>query len=123
MKEEIRAPKAPMPSGPYSQGLKVGNRIYVAGQRPYDVETGIMPDDIQGQCKQVLENVRHVLQAAGADMQHVVQVSVYLEKLEDFGVFNEVYKEYFEQPYPVRTTIGCSLRGQKRVEVGVIAEV
>ena len=123
MKEEIRTPKAPEPSGPYSQGIKAGNRIYVAGQRPYNVETGVMPEDIRGQCRQVLENVRHILEAGGATMDHVARVSVYLEKVEDFAVFNEVYTEFFSKPYPVRTTICCSLRGQKRVEVDCIAEL
>lgn len=121
-KQEICTVKAPLPAGPYSQGLRVGSRIYVAGQRPENAATKIVPQGIQSQARQVLENVRHILEAAGAGMEHVVKVCVYLADLADFAAFNEVYAEFFVAPYPVRTTIGCGLRNIL-VEVDVIAEV
>ncbi len=122
MKEEIRTTRAPQPAGPYSQGLKTGSRIYVAGQRPADPATGAIPPDITAQARQALENVRQILLAGGADMDKVVKVAVYLADLGHFAAFNEVYKEFFSAPYPVRTTIGCSLRGIL-VEVDAIAEM
>ena len=122
MKQEIRTEKAPLPSGPYSQGLRVGPRIYVAGQRPADPKTNIVPEDFTEQAKQVLENVRHVVEAGGATMNDIVSVSVYLTDIANFAAFNEVYKTYFTPPFPTRTTISCSLRGIL-VEVNAVAEV
>ena len=121
-KEEIRTPKAPLPGGPYSQGLKTGGRIYIAGQRPQNAETGTIPENFADQAKQCLDNVRHVLEAAGAGMADVVLVTVYLADIGYFAEFNEIYKQYFSAPYPTRTTVSCSLRGIL-VEVNAIAEV
>jgi 2-iminobutanoate/2-iminopropanoate deaminase len=122
MKEEIRTAKAPQPAGPYSQGLKAGPRIYVAGQRPADPATNAIPEGIAAQTRQVLENVRQILLAGGADMDNVVKITAYLSDLTHFAAFNEVYKQFFTAPYPVRTTIGCPLRGIL-VEVDAIAEL
>ncbi len=121
-KQEIRTPKAPLPAGPYSQGLKVGSRIYVAGQRPENAATRSVPQDFKHQARQVLENVRHILEAGGATMDQVVKANVYLTDLNNFAAFNEVYAEFFTAPYPVRTTIACELRNIL-VEVDVIAEI
>lgn len=122
MKQEIRTEKAPLPGGPYSQGLKVGSRIYVAGQRPADAATGKIPEDFAAQAKQVLENVRHVLEAGGGAMDDVVKVTVYLTDIANFAAFNEIYTTYFSPPFPTRTTVSCSLRGIL-VEVDAIAEI
>ena len=122
MKQEIRTEKAPLPGGPYSQGLKVGSRIYVAGQRPADAATGKIPEDFAAQAKQVLENVRHVLEAGGGSMDDVVKVTVYLTDIANFAAFNEIYTTYFSPPFPTRTTVSCSLRGIL-VEVDAIAEI
>jgi endoribonuclease L-PSP, putative len=119
-KEEIRTSKAPLPGGPYSQGIKAGQHIYVAGQRPVDAATGMIPDDLASQARLCLENVRHVLEAAGATMENVTSVTVYLADIGHFAAFNEIYKEYFAAPYPARTTVSCSLRGIL-VEVNAIA--
>ncbi|SBW03231.1 conserved hypothetical protein [uncultured delta proteobacterium] len=122
MKQEIRTEKAPLPGGPYSQGLKVGSRIYVAGQRPADAATGKIPEDFASQAKQVLENVRHVLEAGGGTMDDVVKVTVYLTDIANFAAFNAIYTTYFSPPFPTRTTVSCSLRGIL-VEVDAIAEI
>jgi 2-iminobutanoate/2-iminopropanoate deaminase len=121
-KKELCSPFAPLPAGPYSQGLMTGNRIYVAGQRP-EVPEGSVPDGIEEQSRQVLRNVRAVLESAGAGMEHVVKVGVFLANLDDFAAFNTVYAEFFIPPYPVRTTIGCALRNNILVEVDAVAEV
>ena len=122
MKEVIRTDKAPLPSGPYSQGLKVNSRIYVAGQRPADAKTGAIPANFTEQAELVLANVRHVLEAGGATMDNVVKVTVYLADIAYFAEFNEVYKRFFQEPYPTRTTVSCALRGIL-VEVDAIAEL
>ena len=121
MKQEIRTDKAPLPGGPYSQGLKVGSRVYVAGQRPVDAATGQIPEAFADQAKQALENVRHVLAAGGATMDDVVKVTVYLADMAHFAAFNAVYATYFAAPFPTRTTVSCTLRGIL-VEVDAIAE-
>lgn len=121
MKQEIRTDKAPLPAGPYSQGLKAGSRIYVAGQRPVEVKTGNIPESFADQARQCLENVRHVLEAGGAVTDDVVKVTVYLADLGFFAEFNEIYKTFFSAPYPTRTTVSCALRGIL-VEVDAVAE-
>ena len=121
-KKEIRTPKAPLPGGPYSQGLNVGGRIYVAGQRPQDAETGAIPEDFAGQARLCLDNIRSILEEAGASMNDVVMVTVYLADIADFAEFNEIYRQYFDAPYPTRTTVCCTLRGIL-VEINAIAEV
>ncbi len=122
MKEEIRTSKAPLPGGPYSQGLKAGSRVYVAGQRPVDAATNAIPENFTDQARQCLENVRHVLQATGASMDDVVRVGVYLADIRYFAEFNSVYADFFKAPFPTRTTISCALRGIL-VEVDAIAEL
>ena len=122
MKQEIRTDKAPLPIGPYSQGLLVGNRIYVAGQGPLDPETGKTPETVEEQTHQVLKNIKNILEAGGATMDNVVKSTVHLADLKDFNAFNEVYKEFFNLPYPVRTTVGSSLLNIL-VEIDVIAEL
>ncbi|MCC8193725.1 MAG: Rid family detoxifying hydrolase [Deltaproteobacteria bacterium] len=122
MKQEIRTEKAPLPAGPYSQGLKVGSRVYVAGQRPADARDGAIPENFADQARLVLDNVRHVLEAGGATMDDVVKVTVYLTDIANFAAFNEIYKTYFSPPFPTRTTVSCSLRGIL-VEVDAVAEM
>lgn len=122
MKKEIRTDRSPQPIGPYSQGLIVGSRIYVAGQGPLNPETGKTPRTIGEQTRQVMTNIRNILEAGGATMDNVVKSTVHLADLKDFDAFNEVYREFFKAPYPVRTTVGSSLLGIL-VEIDVIAEI
>ena len=122
MKREIRTDRSPDPIGPYSQGLVVGNRIYVSGQGPLNPATGKTPKTIEEQTRQVLTNISNILQAGDATMDHVVKSTVHLADLEDFHAFNDVYREFFNAPYPVRTTVGSALLGIL-VEIDVIAEL
>ncbi|GAB6280873.1 MAG: Rid family detoxifying hydrolase [Thermovirga sp.] len=122
MKKEIRTDKAPQPIGPYSQGLVVGNMIYVAGQGPKNPETGKTPETIGEQTRQVMTNIKMILEAGGATMDNVVKSTEHLADLKDFQAFNEVYKEFFKPPVPVRTTVGSSLL-DILVEIDVVAEI
>jgi len=122
MKTVITTNKAPRPIAPYSQGLKAGSRIYVAGQGPMNVTTGSVPEGIKAQTAQVLDNIRAILEAGGASMDHVVKATVHLADLSLFKDFNEVYATYFKEPYPVRTTVASGLLGIL-VEIDVIAEL
>ncbi len=123
MKKVIRTDKAPDPIGPYSQGLVCGNRVYVSGQGPRNPQTGTTPEGVAEQTRQVLKNIQSILEAGGATMDHVVKVTAHLANLEkDFHAYNEVYKEFFNEPYPVRITVGSQLFGIL-VEIDVIAEL
>ena len=119
-KTEIRTNNAPSPAGPYSQGIIAGDYIFVAGQRPVDPKTGYIPEDIQGQTRQVIKNIESILAEHGATLADVVRSGAYLSDLANFSAMNEVYSEMFPKPYPARTCIGTSLRGIL-VEIDVIA--
>jgi len=120
-KRSIVTDKAPAAIGPYSQGLRTCEYIFTSGQLPFDPETGeISGSDIKEQTARVLENIKAVLEAADTTMADVVKVNVYLSDLSDFKEFNEVYAQYFPEPYPVRTTIGCQLL-KALIEVDAIA--
>lgn len=120
MKTAIRVPDAPAPAGPYSQGIVAGPLVFVAGQIPKEPTSGAVPDGIEAQSHQVLRNVEAILRGAGCSMADVVKVTVHLAALEDFAAFNQVYRQYFQEPLPVRTTVGSQLN-QVLVEVDVIA--
>lgn len=122
MKQPVHPESAPKPLGPYSPGLLVGNLVFVAGQGPLDPKTGAtVGDTIAEQTRQVLTNIRSILEAAGASMDEVVKSTVHLANLEDFAAFNAVYREFFSEPYPVRTTVGSALLDDILVEIDVIA--
>ena len=123
MKKEIRTDKSPDPIGPYSQGLVVGNRVYVSGQGPRNPATKSTPEGLEAQTRQVMTNIKNILAAGGATMDHVVKSTVHLANLDDFQAFNAVYKEFFTAPFPVRTTVGSALLGGILVEIDVVAEL
>lgn len=121
MKELVIAQSAPRGAGPYSQGLKVGNLLFISGQCPIDPATNqIVRGKIEDQIRLTLNNVRAILMAAGSDLSKVVKVNVYLSDTQHFAVLNAVYKEFFHEPYPCRTTVGASLPGFD-VEIDCIA--
>ncbi len=122
MKQQIMTDKAPMPKGPYSQGLKIGQMVFVAGQGPLDPKTGeIVKGTIEEQTRLVFQHLEAVLAAAGAKLDDVVKATVHLHDLADFQAFNQVYEEYFQEPYPTRTTVGSQLPEHMKVEIDVIA--
>ena len=121
MKQAFSTENAPVPAGPYSQAIRAGDFVFVAGQAPFLPGTReLAGDTIEAQTAQVLENVQAILQAAGSSMADVVKVTVHLTDLALFPRFNEVYARYFPEPHPVRTTVGSVLRGFM-VEIDVIA--
>ena len=118
----IDTPDAPRPKGPYRQAIVSGDTIYVAGQGPVDPRTDeIFTGDIEQQTRLTLENIRAILAAAGAGMQDVVKVTVYLTDLGDFSRMNEVYRSFFNEPYPARAAVGCQLLFGIGIEIDCIA--
>ena len=111
----------PKPVGAYSVGVRAGDFIFVSGQVPRDPRTGALAgNDFATQARQVFTNIRDVLAAAGATLDDVVSVIVYLADIDDWGKFNDLYKEAFREPYPSRTAVGANLHGFL-VEVSVVA--
>ena len=111
-KQQISTKKGAAPAGAYSQGLKVGDFVFVSGQGPLDPETGkIVGETIEEQTTRTLENIKAILEAAGASMADVVKVSAHLTDLSLFDRYNKVYSTYFPDPKPTRTTVGSQLLG------------
>ncbi|MBI2001274.1 MAG: RidA family protein [candidate division NC10 bacterium] len=123
-REVIKTEKAPKAIGPYEQALKLDGWVFTSGQIPLDPQTGAMVEGgIGAQTRQVLENLRVVLEAAGTSMSRVVKTTVYMTNLGDFQMMNEMYAEYFPQDRPVRSTVGvASLPRGALVEIDVIAQ-
>ena len=113
----------PKPVGAYSPAVRAGDLVFVSGQVPRDPRTGALSgEDIDSQVRQTLRNVEGALAAAGASLDDVVSTTVYLANVDDWGKFNDIYKEIFRPPYPTRTAIGANLRGIL-VEISVVAYV
>jgi 2-iminobutanoate/2-iminopropanoate deaminase len=120
--KKVITPKG-WPSSPnYSAGLLVGDTLYVAGQIGTDRATGKIPEDFEAEVKQTLANVDAVLKEAGFTAADVVAVTVYLTDMSLFDRMNQVYRAYFPEPRPTRTTVGIAkLVGTARIEITVTA--
>jgi 2-iminobutanoate/2-iminopropanoate deaminase len=110
MKEAIHTKDAPPAVGPYSQGIAADRFIFTSGQLPATPAGELVTDDIAAAARRSLENVRAVLAAAGATMEDVVKVTIFLTDMADFGAVNEVYKEFFTEPYPARAAVAVKTR-------------
>lgn len=118
-REQIDTPDAPAAIGPYAQGVRVGNTLYLAGQIALDPASGAMvAGGIEAETRQVMENLGAVLRAAGFTFDQVVQSQVFLVDLSDFEAMNEVYAGYFGDLPPARATVGvAALPRGARVEI------
>ena len=122
-KQKITTHSGASPIGAYSQGIRVGDFIFVSGQGPLDPTTGqIVGATIEEQTERVLENIKAILEARGATMADVVKVSAHLSDLALFERYNRVYATYFPDPKPTRTTVGSQLLGIL-VEIDAIAYI
>lgn len=110
MRKVIHTNKAPAPVGPYSQAIEVNGMIFIAGQIPLNPETGqLVTGSIEAQTRQVLENLKAVLDAADCVMGQVAKVTVFLKDMRDFPAVNKVYAEYFDEATaPARTALGVA---------------
>jgi 2-iminobutanoate/2-iminopropanoate deaminase len=119
----LSSPNAPMPIGPYSHGVLIGNTLYVSGQVGKDPITGeVILDDIKKETKRVMENLKGILAEGGMDFSNVVKAALFLTDLDNFAAVNEVYGSYFAGEYPARETVQVSrLPLNVNVEISVIA--
>jgi 2-iminobutanoate/2-iminopropanoate deaminase len=122
LKQLVRTPNATQPFGPYSQGVIAGNLLFVAGQGATDPKTGQMAEGIEAQTHQTLANIKGIVEASGFSMRDVVKVSIFLRNMDDFKRVNEVYKTFFPEDPPARTTVEAKLPVQGMlIEIDVIA--
>lgn len=106
MKQVVLSEQAPKPIGPYSQGIKAGQFLFLSGQIPLDPKTGnLISQDIKEQTKQVLENMKHVLAASAITFEHIVKTTIFLQSMKDFPVVNEIYASAFSGTPPARSTL------------------
>lgn len=124
MKEIIASENAPAAIGPYSQAIKVGGLLFVSGQLPIDMATGVFPADIKEQTKASLTNAGTILEKAGSSLQKAVKTTVFLSDMNNFGAMNEVYASFFPNGgYPARSAVQVArLPKDALVEIEVIAE-
>jgi len=123
MKNVVATNRGPKPIGPYSQAIKANGFIYVSGQVALDPKSGeIVGSDVRQQTERVFENIIGILEAAGANLHHVVKTTVFLKDMNDFPAMNEVYARYFTAAPPARSTVEVSrLPKDTLVEIEVIA--
>jgi 2-iminobutanoate/2-iminopropanoate deaminase len=118
----ILTDKAPKPIGPYSQAIKVGNTLYVAGQVGFTTEGKLDTSSVENECRQAINNVKAIVEAAGMNMQQVVKATLYVKDLKNFSKINEVYGTYFPQNPPARETVQiAALPKGANFEISVIA--
>jgi len=124
MKREIietdKAPRLPLP---FSQGVRLGNLVFISGQGPIDPVTLEVKGDIEAQTERMLENIKAILEAAGTDLGNVVSTTVYLTDLKNFEGMNEVYRKYFPRDPPPRATVQAGLLRGMLVEMQCIAAI
>ncbi|KAH7638269.1 reactive intermediate imine deaminase A homolog UK114 [Dermatophagoides farinae] len=124
-KRIISTPLAPQPIGPYSQAVQVGNTVYLSGQIGMNVRTNEMvTGSIRDEAQQAFTNMKAVVEASGAKMSDVVKVNIFIRNFNDFPAINDVMKEFFQSPFPARSTVGVAeLPKNARVEIESIVVI
>ena len=122
--KKVETTNAPQAIGPYSQAIIVNNMVYSSGQIPLTPEGEMVKGDIQAQTHQVFQNLKAVLDAAGASLDTVVKTTVFLKSMDDFAAMNEVYSQYFPNHKPARSCVEVArLPKDALVEIEVVALV
>ena len=124
-RQAVSTEAAPKAIGPYSQAVRAGALLFLAGQVPLDPATGsLVPGDVAAQTHRVMRNLKAVIEAAGSSLDAVVKTTIYLADLGDFKAVNEVYGSYFTPPAPARATVQVArLPLDARVEIDAIAQL
>ena len=120
----VNTSKAPEALGPYSHATVINGLVFTSGQIPLNLDGEIVSDDVKAQTKQVLENVKVVLDEAGSDIDSVIKATIFIADMNEFQNINEVYGEYFAEHQPARSCVEVArLPKDVKVEIEVIAEV
>ena len=106
---------------PFSPAVQFGDLIFVSGQASVDASGKIVSDTFEGEFRRSIENMRKILEAAGSDLEHVIQTRNYVRDAEEVPLYNQLYREYFKDPFPARTTITNCLPATLRYEVECVA--
>ncbi|MCX6104661.1 MAG: RidA family protein [Proteobacteria bacterium] len=124
-KSVVETTNAPAAIGPYSQAVRAGSLLFVSGQIPLDPKSGqLVAGGIEAETRQVLENLRAILHAAGSSFEHVVKTTIFLQDMQQFQKVNEIYGSYFKAPFPARATVEVArLPRNVQVEIDCIAQV
>ena len=105
MKTEIKTNNAPAAIGPYSQAIEVNGFVFASGQIPVNPATGEIPEGVEAQAEQVMQNMTNLLAAAGTSMENVVKTCVFIQNMDDFAAINAIYAKYFPMPCPARSCV------------------
>jgi 2-iminobutanoate/2-iminopropanoate deaminase len=120
VRQTVNSDNAPRPGGPFSHAVVHGGVVYVGGQGPFTAEGVQVTGDFAGQVRATLANISAVLESAGSSLDRVLKVNIFVSDLAFMPVLNQVYREVFTEPYPVRTTVQVGLPGFD-VEIEVVA--
>ena len=120
MNEPLQPDGVAVPASPFSPVVASGDTVWTAGQIGADAN-GDYAEGIEAQTRLALENLRLCLEAAGCTLRDIVKVNAYLTDMENFAAYNAVYREFFEAPYPARTTVGAALAPGLLVEIEAVA--
>lgn len=116
--KEIKTNNAPQAIGPYSQAIVCSNLLFTSGQIPIDPKTGEIPESVEAQARQAFTNVKNLIEASGSDISKTVKTTVFIQNMDDFAKINEVYAEFFTEPYPARSCVEVA-----KLPKGVLLEV
>jgi 2-iminobutanoate/2-iminopropanoate deaminase len=118
-KKPVTPARGPKPVGPYSPAIVHAGLVFVSGQGPMNPDTGkVEKGNVESEMKIAMENIRLLLEAAGSSLDRVLKTTVYLADMDDFSRMNELYRTYFTEPYPARTTIQAA-----RLPLGISIEI
>jgi reactive intermediate/imine deaminase len=120
-RQALQPENLPVPKPPYSPVVVSGETVYTAGQTAVDGDGNLVEGGIAEQTRQTLQNIRTCVEAAGCTLDDVVKVNAYLVDLADFAAYNEVYLEFFSQPYPARTSVQAGLPAGVLIEIEAVA--
>jgi 2-iminobutanoate/2-iminopropanoate deaminase len=123
MIEYPKAADTPVSHLPFSPATRVGDLVFVSGQASVDATGKIVPDTFEGEMRRSIENLAKVLADSGSDLAHVAQTRNYVRDADDLPAFNRIYRDFFVEPYPARTTITNCLPPALRFEIECVAVV
>ncbi len=122
-RHQVKTEEAPPPGGAYSQAIVAGSLVFIAGQGPFEAPSGSKVEGpFADQARQTFRNLAAVAKAAGGSLDHAVRVGVFLRDMGDFAAMNEIFGEFFPEPFPARTTVQSNLPGFS-IEVDAILQL